>query len=65
MRTIAIVLCCASCAAAAENAALVQCAGEAALKVLPKDPEQATIADVRDISDRVNACRVQPDGGAR
>jgi hypothetical protein len=65
MRTLSILLLCVSCAAAAENAALVQCAGTAALKELPMDPEQATIADVRDITERVNACRSQPDGGAR
>jgi hypothetical protein len=60
----AILLLCASCAAAAENAALVRCAGAAALRVLPKDPEQVTVGDARDIAERVNACRAQPDGGA-
>lgn len=64
MRTLPILLLCASCAAAGEHAALVECAGEAALRVLPVDPEQATIADVRDVAERVEACRAR-DGGAR
>lgn len=64
MPKVAILFVCAGCAAAADRAALVQCAGEAVLKVLPADPEQTTIADVKDIQARVTACHgTKPDGG--
>ena len=37
---------------------LVECQ-LAALKVLPDDPEQATVADARDVIQRVKACHEQ------
>jgi len=42
--------------------ALVQCKLEA-LRVLPADPEQATVADARDLVSRIKACHAAPDAG--
>jgi hypothetical protein len=42
--------------------ALVQCKLEA-LRVLPADPEQATVADARDLVARIKACHAAPDAG--
>lgn len=45
------------------NSTLVQCKLDA-LKVLPRDPGQATVYDAVDVIERVNAChRIETDGG--
>lgn len=56
---VAALLC--SCTAAQRDRA--QCALDA-VKVLPDDPEQATVADARDVIQRLKVCRDgSPDGG--
>jgi hypothetical protein len=44
--------------------ALVECKLNA-LRVLPEDPNQATVADARDVIGRLKACHAQADGGAQ
>lgn len=56
-----LVLISSGCTAAQQ--ARAQCALDA-VKVLPDDPEQATVADARDVIQRLKVCRDgSPDGG--
>lgn len=50
-----------SCASLSPS--LVECKLDA-LKVLPDDPDQATVADAKDVIGRLKACHVSADGGA-
>ena len=51
------------CGQAAITPQLVQCKLDA-LRVLPEDPKQATVADAIDLIGRIKACHETPDGGS-
>lgn len=63
----ALVLCVGACwlnGCTSAQQRLTECAGAAALRVLPQDPMQATAADAVDVAQRLRACRERPDGGS-
>lgn len=52
-----------ACATLPSKARLAECKLDA-LRVLPADPEQATVADARDVIQRLRACNAsEQDGG--
>lgn len=57
-----------ACSAASQNR--VQCELDAVVKVLPQDPDELTLGDLKDVSQRLRQCHARepgpptPDAGA-